>query len=171
MDDSNYDLIVVGSGPGGASLAHRLAPTGRRILILERGDYLPRETANWSSDAVFVQARYQAPETWYGKNGETFHPGLHYFVGGNSKMYGAALLRLRERDFEEIEHVDGLSPAWPLKYDAFERYYAEAERLFHVHGERGEDPNEPWSSAPFPHDAVPTSRASRRSMRACERRA
>ena len=154
MNDSHYDLIVVGSGPGGASLAHRLAPTGRRILILERGDYLPRETANWSSDAVFVQARYQAPEAWYGKSGEKFHPGLHYFVGGNSKVYGAALLRLRERDFDEIEHIDGLSPAWPLKYDAFEPYYAEAERLFHVHGERGEDPTEPSSSTPFPHEAV-----------------
>lgn len=154
MSDLHYDLIVVGSGPGGATLAHRLAPSGRRILILERGDYLPRETANWSSDQVFVQARYQATETWYGKNGEKFHPGLHYFVGGNSKVYGAALLRMRERDFDGVEHVDGLSPAWPLKYAAFEPYYAQAERLFHVHGERGEDPTEPWSSTPFPHPAV-----------------
>ena len=150
----HYDVIVVGSGPGGASLAQRLAPGGKRILVIERGDYLPRETANWSSHAVFVQGRYQAAETWYGKDGESFHPGLHYCVGGNSKVYGAALLRFRERDFEALAHIDGLSPEWPLKYDVFEPYYAEAERLFHVHGQRGEDPNEPSASGAFPYEAV-----------------
>ena len=150
----HYDLIVIGSGPGGASLAYKLAPTGKRILMLERGDYLPRSRANWDSKTVFVDAAYQVKETWYGTKGETFHPGLHYFVGGNSKVYGSALFRLRERDFGEVQHKDGLSPAWPLKYDAFEPYYTEAERLFHVHGARGEDPTEPWSSAPYPHPAV-----------------
>ena len=154
MAAEHYDVIVVGSGPGGAALAQRLAPTGKRILVIERGDYLPRETANWSSSEVFVHGRYQAPETWHGKGGETFHPGLHYFVGGNSKVYGAALLRFRERDFEAIEHADGISPEWPLKYEVFEPYYAQAERLFHVHGERGEDPTEPPASTPFPHEAV-----------------
>ncbi|MGA8278065.1 MAG: GMC family oxidoreductase [Rhodanobacteraceae bacterium] len=149
-----YDLIVIGSGPGGASLAHRLAPTGLRILLLERGDYLPRSPANWSSKTVFVDGAYQADETWYGKDGSSFHPGLHYFVGGNSKVYGAALFRLRERDFDELQHADGVSPAWPLKYDTFEPYYAEAERLFHVHGQRGEDSTEPPASAPFPYPPV-----------------
>jgi choline dehydrogenase-like flavoprotein len=154
MTDGHYEVIVIGSGPGGASLAHRLAPTGRRILLLERGDYLPRETANWDSKAVFVDGAYQAPELWYGRNGRSFHPGLHYYVGGNSKVYGAALFRMRERDFEEVAHKDGISPAWPLKYRDFEPYYAAAERLFHVHGQRGEDPTEPPSSGPFPHPAV-----------------
>jgi len=149
--DNRYDVIVIGSGPGGASLAHKLAPTGKRILLLERGDYLPRSRANWDSQTVFVEGAYQAKETWYGPDGREFHPGLHYYVGGNSKVYGAALLRLRERDFEEIQHKDGLSPAWPLKYEVFEPYYAEAERLFHVHGQRGEDPTEPPASGPFPH--------------------
>ena len=151
MADNRYDVIVIGSGPGGASLAHKLAPTGKRILLLERGDYLPRSRANWDSQTVFVEGAYQAKETWYGPDGREFHPGLHYYVGGNSKVYGAALLRLRERDFEEIQHKDGLSPAWPLKYEVFEPYYAEAERLFHVHGQRGEDPTEPPASGPFPH--------------------
>ena len=150
----HYDLIVIGSGPGGASLAHRLAPTGKRILLLERGDYLPRSRANWDAQTVFVDAAYQTKEIWYGRDGRQFHPGLHYFVGGNSKVYGAALLRLRERDFDEIRHKDGISPAWPLKYDAFEPYYAEAERLFHVHGERGEDPTEPPASGPYPYPPV-----------------
>jgi choline dehydrogenase-like flavoprotein len=151
---NHYDVIVIGSGPGGASVAHKLAPSGKRILLLERGDYLPRTRANWNAQAVFVDAIYQAKETWYGRNGASFHPGLHYFVGGNSKVYGAALFRMRERDFEEVRHRDGLSPAWPLKYDAFEPYYAEAERLFHVHGQRGEDPTEPPSSGPYPYPPV-----------------
>ena len=135
----HYDLIVIGSGPGGAALAHALAPTGKRILILERGDYLPREEANWSSQAVFVDGKYQANETWTNANGETFHPQLHYCVGGNSKVYGAALLRLRERDFDEVRHAGGISPSWPLKYSHFAPYYDAAEALFHVHGVRGEE--------------------------------
>src|SRR6185437_3530889 len=154
MADDHYDLIVIGSGPGGASLAHRLAASGKRILILERGEYLPRSPANWSAQHVFVDATYQAKELWYGRDGRSFHPGLHYFVGGNSKVYGGALLRMRERDFEQIQHHDGVSPAWPLKYADFEPYYADAERLFHVHGQRGEDPNEPPCSTAFPHPAV-----------------
>ena len=154
MADDHYDLIVIGSGPGGATLAHRLAPTGKRILILERGGYLKRETANWSSNAVFVEGRYQARETWYGGEGKSFTPGLHYCVGGNSKVYGAALLRFRERDFEDVAHADGISPAWPLRYADFEPYYAEAEKLYHVHGLRGEDPTEPPSSGAFPYEPV-----------------
>ena len=150
----HYDLIVIGSGPGGASLAQRLAPSGKRILILERGEYLPREEANWSAKAVFVEGKYQAQETWTNAQGDTFHPALHYYVGGNSKVYGAALFRLRERDFDEVVHAGGLSPEWPLKYSAFERYYDEAEALFHVHGNRGEDPCEPPSRSQYPFVAV-----------------
>ena len=101
----HYDVIVIGSGPGGASLAQALAPTGKRILILERGDYLPREEANWSAQAVFVDGKYQAAETWTNADGGTFSPQLHYYVGGNSKVYGSALFRLRERDFDEITHA------------------------------------------------------------------
>jgi choline dehydrogenase-like flavoprotein len=154
MSDRHYDMIVIGSGPGGASLAHRLAPSGKRILLIERGDYLPRTPANWDSQTVFVDGAYQTKEIWYGRNGESFHPGLHYYVGGNSKVYGAALFRLRERDFDEVRHADGVSPAWPLKYETFEPYYSEAERLFHVHGQRGEDPNEPPYSEPFHYPPV-----------------
>jgi len=150
----HYDIIVIGSGPGGASLAHRLAGTGKRILMLERGGYLARSRANWDAKTVFVDAVYQATETWYGGDGRAFHPGLHYFVGGNSKVYGAALFRLRERDFGELRHKDGISPAWPLGYDVFEPYYTQAEALYHVHGRRGEDPSEPWSSAPYAYPPI-----------------
>jgi choline dehydrogenase-like flavoprotein len=135
-------------------MAWRLAQTGKRILLLERGGYLPRERENWDSKAVFVDARYQAQETWFDSAGKSFHPGLHYVVGGNSKVYGAVLLRLREKDFEEIRHPDGISPAWPLKYDAFEPYYQAAEELFHVHGLRGEDPTEPPASKPYAYPPV-----------------
>jgi choline dehydrogenase-like flavoprotein len=122
--------------------------------MLERGDYLPRSQKNWDAQTVFVDGAYQTKDTWFGKDGRPFHPGLHYYVGGNSKVYGAALFRLRERDFHGVQHEDGVSPEWPLKYDVFEPYYTEAERLFHVHGQRGEDPLEPPASAPYPYPAV-----------------
>jgi choline dehydrogenase-like flavoprotein len=154
MPSDHYDVIVIGSGPGGGALASRLAPTGKRILMLERGDFLKREPDNWDSKAVFVDGKYQAKETWYDKKDKAFHPGLHYYVGGNSKVYGSALIRLRREDFGAIHHVDGVSPAWPLGYDAFDKYYLEAERLFHVHGQRGEDPTEPNATDPFPYPPV-----------------
>ncbi|WP_298136243.1 GMC family oxidoreductase [Acidiferrobacter sp.] len=150
----HYDIIVIGSGPGGGSVAHEAAARGKRVLLLERGGYLRRSLDNWNAKAVFVDAKYQAKETWYDAAGRAFHPGLHYFVGGNSKVYGAALLRLRERDFEDIVYPDGLSPSWPLSYSTFEPYYMRAEHLFHVHGARGEDPNEPPASGPYPFPPV-----------------
>ena len=154
MPADQFDMIVIGSGPGGASLAQRVAKSGKRILLIERGDYLPRSRDNWSSQVVFVDGRYQTSETWYDGAGKSFQPGLHYYVGGNSKVYGAALFRMRERDFEEIVHQDGVSPAWPIKYQEFESYYGEAEQLFHVHGLRGEDPTEPPASGEYPFPPV-----------------
>jgi len=123
-------------------------------LLLERGEYLPREKDNWESRAVFVESKYQAKETWYDKDGKTFHPGIQYFVGGNTKVYGAALLRFRPEDFGEVRHHSGISPAWPLSYDDFESYYTKAEHLYHVHGEHGIDPTEGHASAPYRHPPV-----------------
>ncbi|MGH8115763.1 MAG: NAD(P)-binding protein, partial [Rhodanobacteraceae bacterium] len=154
MPGNHYDLIVIGSGPGGAALAQRLARTGKQILILERGDWLERSPDNWNPRKVFIDNFYQADETWYDKTGQAFHPGLHYFVGGNSKMYGAALFRLRQRDFETIQHAGGFSPEWPLKYDVFAPWYDEAEKLFHVRGAAGEDPTEPPRSGPYAYPPV-----------------
>lgn len=152
--ETHYDVIIIGTGAGGGTLLHALAPSGKRILVLERGGYLPREKDNWNARAVFVNGKYKAHETWYDKHGKPFEPGIHYFVGGNTKVYGAALLRFREADFGEIKHGGGVSPAWPIGYDLLEPYYTAAERLYHVHGERGADPTEPWASAPYPHAAV-----------------
>jgi choline dehydrogenase-like flavoprotein len=149
-----YDVIIIGSGAGGGTLAWKLAPTGKRILILERGEFVPRERENWDPRAAITEARYHARETWYDKEGVPFRPGTHYNVGGNTKFYGAALFRLREEDFGELKHHGGISPAWPVPYDAFEPFYGEAERLYQVHGNRGEDPTEPPASGPYPHPAV-----------------
>lgn len=150
----HYDVIIIGTGAGGGTLAHRLAPSGKKILVLERGDFLPRERDNWESEAVFVKGKYQARETWYDKKGREFHPGIHYWVGGNTKMYGAALFRLRKEDFEELHHSEGVSPAWPLRYQDFEPYYSEAEQLYQVHGEHGVDPTEPPASQPYPFPPI-----------------
>jgi choline dehydrogenase-like flavoprotein len=154
MPANRYDVVIIGSGPGGGTMAWRLARTGKRILLLERGDYLPREQENWDSRAVFLDARYQSSETWTSSDGSVFHPGLHYFVGGNSKVYGAVLLRLRERDFGEIRYPGGVSPAWPIGYDAFEPYYQAAEELYQVHGLRGEDPTEPPASKGYAYPPI-----------------
>ena len=100
--DQRYDVIIIGTGAGGGTLAYALAPSGKRILVLERGGYLPREQANWDTRAVFTESRYKARETWQDKVGKPFHPGIHYYVGGNTKVYGAALLRFRTEDFGKI---------------------------------------------------------------------
>lgn len=149
MTLDHYDLIIIGTGAGGGSLAHALAPTGKRILILERGTFLAQEKDNWNSRAVFTEAKYTARETWKDKDGRDFHPGIHYYVGGNTKFYGAALLRMRPQDFGELRHHGGVSPAWPLSYGQMEPYYTRAEHLYEVHGKHGEDPTEGPTSADY----------------------
>ncbi len=148
--DSHYDVIIVGTGAGGGTLARHLAPSGKRILLLERGDWLPQEPQNWLAQDVFVDNRYVSEDTWYDEQGKPFQPQIHYFVGGATKLYGAALYRLRAEDFGELNHHDGVSPAWPITYDEIEPYYSKAEQLYEVHGARGEDPTEPPASAPYP---------------------
>lgn len=151
---TNYDVIIIGSGAGGGTLARKLAPSGKSILILERGGWLPRELENWDAKEVFIENRYVPKETWYDKKGKKFQPGSHYWVGGATKLYGAALYRLRKEDFGELKHHDGISPAWPISYDEMEPYYTQAEQMYQVHGNRGEDPIEPPSSAPYPFPAI-----------------
>jgi choline dehydrogenase-like flavoprotein len=150
----NYDVIIIGSGAGGGTLARHLAPSGKSILILERGDWLTREAENWDATAVFVKNRYVSPETWYDRNGKPFQPQVHYCVGGATKLYGAALYRLREQDFGELRHYDGISPAWPIAYEEMAPYYTKAEQMYHVHGLRGTDPTEPRCGDPYPDPPV-----------------
>jgi len=146
---NHYDVIIIGSGAGGGTLAYHLAPSGKKILILERGNYVPREKDNWSTRAVNVQAKYNTKEIWCDKEGKALHPHTNYYVGGNTKFYGAALFRLRKEDFGELKHHGGVSPAWPVSYDEMEPHYTKAEHLYHVHGERGVDPTDPPASAPY----------------------
>ena len=149
-----YDVIIVGTGAGGGTLANVLAPSGKRILLLERGDFLRREKENWDPAPVFIDGRYISKDTWYDADGKPFQPQAHYFVGGATKMYGAALYRLRPEDFGEIQHAGGPSPAWPLTYDDFEPYYTKAEWLYQVRGVHGEDPTEGHWSKQYPWPPV-----------------
>lgn len=150
----DFDYVIIGSGAGGGTIAHVLAKTGKKICILERGSFLPREIQNWEAKSVFVDGRYSPSEKWLDKKGKAFTPGTHYYVGGNTKFYGAALLRLRECDFGEVKHHGGVSPAWPLNYQDFKPYYLKAEELYEVHGDRGADPTEPKEEKPYPFPAV-----------------
>lgn len=149
------DIVIIGSGMGGGTLAYALRNLGARILIVERGGYLPREPENWSPRELFVAKRYRTTETFLDGRGRPFRPSIYYAVGGCTKVYGAALPRFRREDFEALESEDGVSPEWPVQYDELEPYYAEAERLFRVHGTAGADPIEPMRSTPFPYPAVP----------------
>ena len=149
---THYDLCIIGAGVGGGALALALAPTGKKILLLNRLGSLPREADNWNAEALFVRGKYRADETWTdGHTGRRFRPGMWYWLGGNTKVYGSALLRLHPRDFGELHTRDGLSPAWPIAYDDLAPFYDRAERVYHVHGRRGADPFEPPADGPFPH--------------------
>lgn len=155
MGITDYDIIIIGSGAGGGTVAQALATTAARILILERGDFVPQEPANWDPEAVWKRLRYRTTERWLDGRGRQFLPYTHYCVGGNTKFWGSVLYRLRREDFEAVEHVDGVSPAWPIDYETLEPFYARAERLYQVHGESGVDPTEaprePFPYAPVPH--------------------
>jgi choline dehydrogenase-like flavoprotein len=150
-----YDIVIIGSGAGGGTIAHALAGSGARLLVVERGDFVPREVENWSAEAVWRDLRYRTREQWLDERGETFTPYTHYNVGGNTKFWGSVLYRLRREDFHEMQHADGVSPAWPIDYDTLAPYYDRAEQLYRVRGAIGEDPTEPPHAGPYPYPAVP----------------
>lgn len=153
---AHYDFIIIGTGMGGGTLAYALRESGASILLLERGGFLPQERQNWEVDAIFREHRYKPAENWIdASTGVRFKPGVHYYVGGNTKVYGAALPRFRVEDFEAIEHEGGTSPAWPLSYEDLEPYYNLAEELFFVHGKTGDDPSEPPRTRPYPYPEAP----------------
>ncbi len=153
---TRYDIVIIGTGAGGGTMARALASTGARILVVERGSAVPQEPENWSPEAVWKDLRYRAQEQWLDGDGQSFRPYTHYGIGGNTKFWGSVLYRLRRQDFQEVEHADGMSPAWPIDYDTLAPYYDRAEQLYHVHGQHGVDPTEP-SRGPFPFDPIPHS--------------
>ncbi|MBW4549443.1 MAG: GMC family oxidoreductase [Symplocastrum torsivum CPER-KK1] len=154
IDDQYYDVIIVGTGAGGGTLARKLAPTGKKILLLDRGELIYRESSELVDTEVFKKEQFHAPETWYDNTGEPFNPQTYYAVGGNTKIWSGVLQRMRERDFEQVQHQSGVSPAWPLKYQDFEPYYTEAEKLYQVHGKAEDDPTEPPHSEAYPFPEV-----------------
>jgi choline dehydrogenase-like flavoprotein len=152
---AHFEVVIIGSGAGGGTLArHLVSHSHLKVLVIERGDWLPQERENWDAEEVMQKGRYVSTDPWLDKHGKPFQPGSHYFVGGATKMYGAAHFRLRQRDFEELAHFEGISPAWPLRYGDFEPWYQQAEEMYHVHGLRGEDPTEPPCSGPYPHPPI-----------------
>jgi choline dehydrogenase-like flavoprotein len=150
----DFDIIIIGTGAGGGTMAHALSETGANILLLERGDFVPQEEENWNPEAVWKHRRYQTRERWLDRDGREFSPYTHYGVGGNTKFWGSVLYRLRREDFQAVEHRDGLSPAWPIDYETLAPYYDRAEQLYHVRGKVGFDPTEP-PRGPYPYDPVP----------------
>ena len=150
--DGAFDIVIVGSGMGGGTLAYALRNAGASVLLVERGDFIPRERENWSTDAIFVDGRYKADERWQSSDGRWYQPGLTYAVGGNTKVYGASLPRFRHTDFGSVQHADGVSPAWPFTYDDLATHYAAAEAIFGVHGEP--ESGLPDRAEPFPHAPV-----------------
>ena len=154
MRTERFDIIIIGSGAGGGTIAHALAGSSARILVLERGDFVPQEDENWDPEAVWKHLRYRVTERWLDRRGRAFQPYTHYCVGGNTKFWGSVLYRLRREDFQAVEHADGISPEWPIDYEALEPYYERAERLYHVRGQQGVDPTEP-SRGPYPYEPVP----------------
>ncbi|MFM0287186.1 GMC oxidoreductase [Paraburkholderia megapolitana] len=148
------DIAIIGSGMGGSTFAHSLSGRHSDVLIVERGDFLPREIQNWTTASVFGEGRYRNAEQWIDERGTAFSPGVFYYVGGNTKLFGAMLPRFREADFGVIKHAGGVSPAWPITYSDMEPHYAAAERLYKVHGQHGRDPTEPWRSGEYPFAAL-----------------
>lgn len=154
MNDTHYDIIIIGTGAGGGTVLDTLRKSGKRILILDRGTFLPKEKANWDAVEVFQQERYHNAEDFQDAEGEPFQPQTSYWVGGSTKFYGAALFRMRETDFQRVQHAGGTSPEWPLSYADFEPYYTQAEKLYSVHGKSKLDPTEPFRSGEYPHEAI-----------------
>jgi choline dehydrogenase-like flavoprotein len=154
MPRDRYDIVIIGTGAGGGTIAQALAGSGARMLVVERGAFVPREPENWSPAAVWKDLRYRTREQWLDERDREFRPYTHYCVGGNTKFWGSVLYRLRREDFQAVEHVDGVSPAWPIDYETLEPYYERAERLYQVHGASGADPTEPPRRAPYPFGPI-----------------
>jgi choline dehydrogenase-like flavoprotein len=162
---SSHDAIVIGSGFGGALAAHALIDGGRRVLLLERGDWVTRGPENWHADASMELTGHYSEETPYhvlaGGYGRTM--GQTFCVGGPSVFYGGVSFRFREADFLPLpEVVGGSGASWPIDYDDLEPYYARAEALLGVAGDDGEDPTRPRRAGAFPQPPAPLAPVSQR---------
>jgi choline dehydrogenase-like flavoprotein len=144
----------VGSGMGGATCAAALTHTGARILILERGERLRDSADARDARAIFQRGVFRPQESWLDGAGRSFNPGNYYYVGGNTKLYGAVLIRYRAQDFEPIVYREGTTAGWPFGYDELEPWYSRAEKLYKVRGAIGFDRTEPPHSQAYPFGPV-----------------
>ncbi|EFO31969.1 putative dehydrogenase-like protein [Roseibium sp. TrichSKD4] len=151
----SLDIVIIGSGMGGASVAAGLAPTGARITILERGHQIPDTAPARDPWRIYTNSAFRSKETWLDETGRSFEPGNYYNVGGNTKLYGAVLIRYRQEDFGVLEHFDGISPAWPIAYEELAPWYERAEQLFQVRGDHTTDKTEPPHDGSYPFQPVP----------------
>jgi len=149
------DIVIIGSGIGGATIASALAGSGADILILEAGGHIEDRPENRDQRAIFQRGHFRPKELWYETDGTGFNPGNYYNVGGNSKFFGAVMVRYRREDFAEMQHLEGVSPAWPFAYEELEPWYSRAEQLYQVRGTLGEDPTEPPHSRNYAFAPVP----------------
>lgn len=136
-------------------MAYALAPSGAQIVILEQGHQLPAHPNNRDPRAIFQRGVFRTNELWYDESGKAFGPGNYYYHGGNTKFYGAVLMRFRAQDFDGVEHLEGTAPPWPFRYADLERWYQRAEEVFQVRGELGDDHTEPVHSGEYPFPPVP----------------
>ena len=163
------DIVIVGSGVGGATLAAGLAPTGAKITILERGHQIPDDVPARDPWRIYTNSAFRSPETWLDERGQAFEPGNYYNIGGNSKLYGAVLIRYRRQDFSEMEHYDGISPAWPFGYEDLAPWYDAAEALYQVRGDAVSDATEPPHAVSYPFPPVPDEPAIQSARRRLEK--
>ena len=151
----DIDVVIIGSGMGGASFAAGLASTGVRIVIVERGQQLADSPDTRDDAAIFRRGVFRPKEIWLDGKSQGFNPGNYYYVGGNTKFYGAVLIRYRAQDFAPIQYAEGATPGWPFAYEELEAWYSRAETLYQVRGAAGQDPTEPPHSAPYNFPPVP----------------
>ena len=164
-----YDAVVIGSGFGGAGVAHELVNAGLDVVMLERGDWVTRGAHNWGATGSVDLTPFYSQEAPYrvaaGGNRPTI--GTYSCVGGPSVFFGGVSIRFREDDFAVSPEIVGDSGAcWPVTYQDLEPWYARAETLLGVAGEEDVDPTDPPRSTPFPYPPGALSETTRRIARA-----
>jgi choline dehydrogenase-like flavoprotein len=160
-----WDLVIVGSGFGGAMIAHRAIEAGAKVLMIERGDWVPRGEEAWKPEASLELTDSYAKDIPYrclrGGHGSTI--GGYACVGGPSVYYGCVAFRFREQDFEgDPDIVRDSNAAWPFRYSEIEPYYSEAEHLLGICGSDAGDETAPFRSSPYPFPPAPLAPLSQR---------
>jgi len=151
--NQEFDAIIIGSGFGGSMTAKKLVDAGKKVLMLERGDWVVRGPQNWEKNGSIDLSPFYDKKLPYKviKGGNKPAMGVYSCVGGPSVFYGGVSFRFREDDFNPPQEIIGDSGAqWPITYADLSTYYDEAENLLNIAGESGVDPTEPHRIQEFP---------------------